>query len=414
MKTSNRLPLILALAIPLMVCMNRPANAQATDAQVQAFASSAQSLTSWLAQTAGNDPNQQALVNDLQQALNNLTPSQMQQLASSYNIAAFTNAVNAVVAVPAPAATVSPTTAPADPPANLFPPNFGICSLVSSAQQGTGLQLVPSDPNVIKALDVGIAIAKEATAIANAFCGAVVVVAGEGTTLPQCIVAQVTNLIQQGLQRAREILKFCDPVASAAETEATWHNSITIDSDLANHDANVSSHLTQIDNHLTTIDNDLAAHSSALGTDVDSHVTAVNVDIDNRVASVDADLNNRITGTDTDLNTHLTGVDTDLLNRATQIDNEISTFQALDLRLKIEHALAAGLTIGLFEVPTAQGGDLDLVRSIVVDTINKVLASGGTVGTASKSLTTGDNARAAGQFKSAYSNYESAYQAAVH
>src|SRR5258708_5491871 len=322
MKTSSRQLLILALIVPLTLCAARAANAQSTPTgtDVQTFQTAVQNLTNWLAQTAGGDPTQQALVNDLQRALNNLTPSQMTAVASNYNIAAFTNAVNAVLAVQTPAAPPIPMTAPADPPANLFPPNFGICALVSTAQQGSGLQLVPSDPNVIKALDIGIAVAKAATALANALCGGIVVVAGEGTTLPQCIIADVTNVIEQGLERAREILKFCDPVAAAAETEATWHNSITIDGDLATHDSNVSTHLVQIANHLTNIDNDLAAHSSALGIDVDTHVTAVNIDIDNRLANVDADLNNHITGTDTDLNTHLTGVDPDVLNSATPID----------------------------------------------------------------------------------------------
>jgi hypothetical protein len=402
MKTASEKLLLLVFAIALMLCTSRTASAQVTGTDLQTFLTSVQSLISFLQTNANNDPNTLALVNNLQAAINNLTPAQMVQVASNYNIPAFSNAVNTLV-------TIQPTPRkmpPIDPPANLFNPNFLICQLA----QNVGVP-VPSDPGTIKALDVSIFVAQEAATTADRLCNAVV---APGTTVPQCAIATVLDLIAEGLERARDLLTFCDPVVRTAEIEAAWQNTITTDVDLANHDTNITTRLTNLENHLTQVDSDVINHTSSTDTDVDAHIAAVDVDLNNHLANVDADLNNHITSTDSDLNTHLTGVDTDVLNRATQIDNEISTFQTLDLRLKIEHALAAGLTIGLFEVPTAQGGYLDLVRSIVVDTINKVLASGGTVGTASKSLTSGDTAKAAGQFKSAYSSYMSAYQAAVH
>ena len=407
MKSAKGRLLVLALTLPFMLCRSGPAHAQAPGSQVQTFTTSVQSLITFLQQTAGNDPNQQALANDLQVQFSSLTSTQLAQLASAYDITAFSNAVTNVVGAQ-PSNRVQP---PTDPPANLFAPNFSICSLLEG--QSVGPIQVPSDPAIIKPIDTAIQVAQIAKDIADRLCDSIVVALG-GTNLPGCIIAQVADLILDGLVKTREVLTFCDAPVRTAEVEATWRNTIQVDTDLSNHDTNVNNHLNQIDSHLTLIDSELSTQNNSIDTNVNANIAAVGLNLANSITNTDADLNNHITATDTDLNTHLTGVDTDVLNRATQIDTEISTLQGLSLRIFIERSLAAGLVIGLFEVPTAQGGYLDLVRSIVVDTINKILASGGTVGTASKSLTTGDAAKAAGQFKSAYSSYASAYQAAVH
>jgi len=402
MTNSNR-QVLLTLALPfVMLCASSSAGAQVSGSDVQTFATSVQNLISFLQTTAANDPNTQALVNNLQTAISNLTATQLAQVASNYNVAAFSNAVNTLVTTQPATRNMPPT----DPPANLFNPNFLICQLA----QNVGVP-VPSDPGTIKALDLSIFIAEEAATEADRLCNAVV---APGTTVPQCAIATVLDLIEEGLERARDILTFCDPVVRTAEIEAAWQNTITTDVDLANHDTNITNRLTTLANQLTQVDSDVINHTTGTNTNLGASLSAVDLDLNNRISGVDTDLNNHITGIDTDLNTHLVGVDADVLNRATQIDNEIGSFQSLDLRLKIENALAAGLVIGLLEVPTAEGGYLDLVRSIVVDTINKVLASGGTVGTASKSLTAGDTAKASGQFKTAYSDYMSAYQAAAH
>ena len=408
MKIASRQLLILTSAV-LLFCVV-PANAQVSQQDFATFQTNVQNLVGFLQHTAGSDTTQLSLASDLQNKISSLTSDQLYQVASSFNVAAFNNAVASITST-------QPTQrnpANTDPPSNLFNPNFLICQLVQQAASSAGQTLVPSDPGTIKALDVSIAVAKVAAIGADKLCSGVVVVAGEGTTLPQCIIAEVLDLIAQGLTRAKQILTFCDPVVASAEVEAAWQNTVTIDTDLANHDVNTSNHLSQIDQHLTQIDAEVTSHSNAVDTDLAGRVVAVDADIASRLVNVDTDLNNGLTAVHTDLNGHLNLVDTDLTNRATQIDDEISTFQTLNLRLQIEQALAAGQQIGLFEMPTSQGGYLELVRSIVVDTINKVLASGLTVGTASKSLTTGDAAKAAGQFKSAYRSYASAYQAAAN
>jgi len=408
MKIAVKQLLILTSAVLLLCAV--PASAQISQQDFAAFQTNVQNLVGFLQQTAGNDTTQQSLANDLQSKINSLSSDQLYQVASSFNVAAFNNAVTVITSTKATQRNAANT----DPPSNLFNPNFLICQLVQNVAGSAGQTLVPSDPGTIKALDVSIAVAKVAAIGADKLCSGVVVVAGEGTTLPQCIIAEVLDLIAQGLERAKQVLTFCDPVVNSAEVEAAWQNTVTIDTDLANHDVNTSNHLSQIDQHLTRIDAEVTSHSNAVDTDLASRMVAVDTDLASRLSNVDVDLNNSLTAVDTDLNGHLNLVDSDVTTRATQIDNEISTFQTLTLRLKIELALSTGQPIGLFEVPASQGGYLELVRSIVVDTINKILASGLSVGTASKSLTTGDAAKAAGQFKSAYRSYASAYQAAVN
>ena len=403
-------PLLFLTSAVLLLCTAPAARAQVSPQDFATFQTNVQNLVVFLQQTGANDPTQMALANDLQNRINGLTSDQLFQVASSFNVSAFNNAMTVIT-------NIQPTQrnpANTDPPSNLFNPNFLICQLVQQLANAAGQTLVPSDPGTIKALDVSIAVAKVAAITADKLCSGVVVVAGEGTTLPQCIIAQVLDLIAQGLARAKQILTFCDPVVTSAEVEAAWQNTVTIDTDLANHDVNTSNHLSQIDEHLTLIDSELNTHSNAVDTDLAGRMVAVDADISSRIANTDTDLSQKLTAVDTDLNGHLNLVDNDVTTRASQIDSEISAFQALDLRLQIERALTTGQVIGLFEIPQSQGGFLELVRSIVVDSINKMLAAGLSVGTASKNLTNGDTARASGDFKTAFKSYATAYQAAVY
>jgi hypothetical protein len=93
----------------------------------------------------------------------------------------------------------------------------------------------------------------------------------------------------------------------------------------------------------------------------------------------------------------------------------VSDQGALNLRIHIEDDLAdpGNHPLALFEVPEANGGHLNLVRSIVADTIAKMQATGQGVGNAQAFLAAGDAAKAAGAYKDAYANYGKAYRAAA-
>jgi hypothetical protein len=462
---SSRQMLTVAIAVPLALCAIRPAKAQTpssrspqgfplqyhdtSDAQVQqhviraqaqalsavdvaTFQANLQSLVNWLSQTATKNPNQQAQISDLQTQINNLTSDQMTQLANSFDAAAFNTAVTIITSTQ-PATPTLPST---DPPANLFPVVYGPCAPTA------GPPAIPSDPGTIHALLIAIEVAKGADVVAGDACSSFIDILGEGTNLPGCIVKLIADLILFGLQTAHDQMVFCDSNDLFTWVDANWQNTIVIDTDIANLAGNTTNSFTQVLNQLTTVNTDVDNHISsiagnttaqftqvnnqltavstslskqttAVDVDVDSHIAAIDVDLNNHLTNVDADVKNTTTAIDTDIGNHLNQVDTDVLKRDTQIDTEIGTLQTLALRLKIEHVLAAALTLELFEVPQAQGGYLETVRAIVSDIISKLLAAGQTVGTATKWLALGDAALAAKQYKTAYQDYSAAYQTAV-
>jgi hypothetical protein len=160
-------------------------------------------------------------------------------------------------------------------------------------------------------------------------------------------------------------------------------------------------------------------------------VTANQIDANfNRLAHLHDDL---ATGETTILNTSnanrtaiLGNADT---NRATIVANDNANTAAilanananknelrdLVLRSQVEADLAAAdsaAVVVLFELPTANGGQLDLVTAIVTETIADVLAAGGTVGIARDALDQANAAKATGDFKRAYALYRKAFKAA--
>ena len=103
---------------------------------------------------------------------------------------------------------------------------------------------------------------------------------------------------------------------------------------------------------------------------------------------------------------------TTILNAITAAKNEL---RDLILRTQIEADLAEAdnaTYVGFYVTPTAQGGHLDLVRTIVVDTITKL--AGSKASQANALRLKGDDFKAAGNYKSAYLNYRLAYKTAVN
>ena len=102
------------------------------------------------------------------------------------------------------------------------------------------------------------------------------------------------------------------------------------------------------------------------------------------------------------------------LDAITQAVNALgSSMSSTQLRLAIELALSRGDRIASFYLPTSQGGQLDLVRSIVVDAADKSEAAGLNalaLSKARRSITEGDARRAAGDYRTAYILYSAAYQ----
>src|SRR5882724_9849783 len=99
-----------------------------------------------------------------------------------------------------------------------------------------------------------------------------------------------------------------------------------------------------------------------------------------------------------------------------QLLANLAAFQAQNLRLQIEANMANGTNdaaIGQFALPAAQSGFLELARSILVETIQKLQATGQGIRNAPTYLAQGDQQKAAGRFKEAYDSYGQAYRAAT-
>jgi hypothetical protein len=111
-------------------------------------------------------------------------------------------------------------------------------------------------------------------------------------------------------------------------------------------------------------------------------------------------------------------INNDNANLATIISNANANkneLRDLILRTQIEADLAteaSAVTVALYALPAAQGGYLDLVKTIVTETIAKIQAAGGNISNAQAFLSDANAAKAAGDFKTAYSLYRKAYKAA--
>ena len=170
---------------------------------------------------------------------------------------------------------------------------------------------------------------------------------------------------------------------------------------------------TEIDTRLAAVNTNTNSSVSAVNTDIDNHVAATTLNIDTAVANADTDVDNHLSAVDADLNTHLAAVDAHVLAQGSQAGSEITTLQALNLRLEIEQSLAAGATVGIFETPKAQGGYLEVVGTTVQTVITGLAAAGQGVGNAQSYENAGNTAFAGGQFQTAYYDYMSAYQTAA-
>jgi hypothetical protein len=373
---------------------------------LQTFQTNVNSLVSWL-QGAAVTPTQQSMVAQLQNVLSTMSSDEMTQLASSIDVNSFNTAVtNLLNTTPAPR--ILP---PSDPPANLSPPDYMGCFPGGAPSYLLGT--VPSDPTTIYVLEQLTFILQFAQITADDLCSSLIVALGEGTNLPACIVAIAADLLKATSDFTKQTLMFCDSNVSSAQTQSAWQNTIVIDTDLQTVGNNLTNQLSQTNNLMNQISANLTNNSNATDVDLSNRLAGIDTDLANRISIVDADVINKSTAVDTDLNNHLNSVDNDILTRDTQIDNEVSTFQTLEVRMEIESNLAAGHTIGLFEVPSADGGYLETVRSIVNDTIGKLTAAGQTINGATKYLALGDTAYSSKQYKAAFADYLTAYTTAV-
>ncbi|HEX7312107.1 MAG TPA: hypothetical protein VF232_13110 [Gaiellaceae bacterium] len=240
------------------------------------------------------------------------------------------------------------------------------------------------------------------------------ITAPTGIRLGLMVAWGVANGIYLGLAQALEIAVDCAETAFSNTQETTWPH------DPANSDTivpgstqfSIDRLIAKAGNSQTTINAvQTTVNTVATQTDtVDTAVTALNNilnDITIRVDDVQTDLQTLQTNVAVLRNTEVT-----ILKKADSLIANLGTLETLQLRMEIEQNLDKNQgesPIGLFQLPAAFGGYLEVVKSIVTDTLAKQAAVGNPSPKAMTDLIQANAAFTAGTYKTAYGLYRKAY-----
>jgi len=226
-----------------------------------------------------------------------------------------------------------------------------------------------------------------------------------GTTNSDIAIANGAVFLAQGIMEAlptdaitiaaREASVAAFSLAQAAALTLQTFKNIADDCKNATFESNIQSQITNSTNSIINNSND-------------NKTAIINNSNDNKTAIIDnANANKTEVITTVNANTQ-TILDNDNANAAAIKD--------LILRTQIEADLAAvdsATPVGLYLTPTANGGYLNLVQTIVTQTLANIQAAGGSVATAQPLLNQANAAKTAGDFKGAYALYRKAYKAAL-
>jgi hypothetical protein len=248
-------------------------------------------------------------------------------------------------------------------------------------------------------------IAADASLVAD---GVLEIVPTDLVSVPVRIVAVLVWAGVQATQRAFEHLYNIAQACDDADHQALVTQNLDVKVSTRATQVSVDALITNLTALSTLVNSrlDVAVSTRATQTSVNTLLTNVN-NLQNSVTA----FNNEFTANSIVVNNKLDSANTKLDNLAITVSDQ----GALNLRIHIEDDLAdpGNHPLALFEVPEANGGHLNLVRSIVADTIAKMLATGQGVGNAQSFLAAGDAALAAHAYKVAYADYGKAYRAAA-
>ncbi len=182
-------------------------------------------------------------------------------------------------------------------------------------------------------------------------------------------------------------LAMCDDFIDAAEIEGSYERIGHLHADLETGQAS-----------LTNLDGDLVAHGAALA----SHHTNI----------TDKIILNRNTIT-TAIGASGTTIVTAIGTHDSSIKALLAANQAFFTRLEIEEALLNQEREAVFYLPAAEGGNLELSRDIVDETIMNVASSGESVHDATDELADADALIGSGRYKKAFNALGAAYFEAI-
>ncbi len=266
-----------------------------------------------------------------------------------------------------------------------------------------------TDESTIDASDIALFVAEGVRDAASRGCDEVIVVAGFGGN--GSLVCIITDEVYVAAKAVNYGLHFCNDKIDAAEQGATYERLGHLHSDLESSVANDNTNTLAITGAISTAKTDIIANDNT------NKTTIVNNDNANKTAIINND------------NTNAANL-TALVNQAlaTIINNANANKEELKnlvLRTQIEADLATAdnaVPLALYETPSTtckpslanpptQCGYLDLVRTIVKETIANV--AGTETAKATALLAQGDAEKAAGKYKQAYLTYRKAYKTAA-
>jgi hypothetical protein len=255
-----------------------------------------------------------------------------------------------------------------------------------------------TDDSIIDASDDALFVAEGVRDAASRACDEVVVIVGEGGNGSLACIA--TDAIYLAAKVINYGLHYCNDKIDAAEMGATYDRLTHLHSDLEASVANDNANKTAI------INNDDSNKTAIINNDNTNKTTIINNDNTN-TANLTALINQ---------------VKADIIVNANANKDELKN---LILRTQIEADLATAdnaVPLALYETPSTtctpslanpptQCGYLDLVRTIVKETIANV--AGPNAAKANALLAQGDAQKAAGKYKQAYLTYRQAYKTAA-
>ena len=261
-----------------------------------------------------------------------------------------------------------------------FPVATGLCS-------GSGPNRIPV--GVVLAADVVYFIAEGVRDAAQDACNEVVVVVGEGGNgRLACLATDAIYVIAHAVDFG---IHFCDDDLTGNIIDANYARLDHIHTDLENSVANDNTNTTNIIANDNTNTTNIVANDNSNRALI---ITNGNTNTANIIANDNANTTN-------------------ILNNANANKNEL---RDLILRTQIEADLAeadSATPVALYLTPNANGGYLNLVMTIVTQTLANIQAAGGNTGNAQAFLNQANAAKTAGDFKGAYALYRKAYKMAA-
>jgi hypothetical protein len=212
--------------------------AQTNTGQVEQADQNLSNLMDALTKMHPNNPGLARRAEILKQRLATVTPDQVAVVAPELSEPAFTDAVDRLVVTATAVQNIAAR-------GELDGAEYDSCGNVRS-DTDSGRDLVISSNSVNIAAIVG-----------DVACNSIVVIVGEGSNLPACIIAGVLHEAVEAVNFESELRGYCDDVINGNEIRGILKNTNLIDNDLHDHDAAIKLALTTHDTDIKALLNQL-------------------------------------------------------------------------------------------------------------------------------------------------------------